>query len=378
MAQWTGDKTHAMPPQPTVAELMWNPDVRPLWAAVFFAFGLLWGSFFNVAIYRMPMGMSVNRPKRSFCFRCGTMIGALENIPVLSWLLQRGRCRHCGARVSPRYAVVELLTAFVFLGLFLTANPPGAAAFSFATLWYCAFAGLLIIGTFTDFDHWIIPDEVTIGGTIAGLVASLAIGLLDGASVLTHSGPFPALRTVWGGPWFGYVEALIPGGTPWADRIEPYWWEGTANSILGAIFGPALLLGVGKMGKLLFRKDAMGFGDVKLFGAIGATLGPINCLVVLMISAMFGTAAGLCSGILSRVFADKNPPLRAGLQLPPPDLPEDAPARPLETFLAKMDKASYGGMQRHLPYGPWIALAALIVLMFSAQVRDGIAVILAP
>lgn len=367
-----------MPPSPTVSELMWNADMRPLWAGVFFMMGLLWGSFFNVAIYRMPMGMSVNRPKRSFCFRCGTMIGALENIPVLSWLLQRGRCRHCGAAYSGRYALVELLTGCLFMGLFLTTNPAGSASFSIATIWYCAFAGLLVIGTFTDFDHWIIPDEVTIGGTVAGLVASLAIGLVDGASVLTHSGPFPALRTVWGGPWFGYVEAMIPGATPWAGRIEPFWWEGSVNAVLGALFGPALLLGVGKMGKVLFRKDAMGFGDVKLFGAIGATLGPVNCLVVLMISAMFGSVAGLGTGLASRLFADRNPPLRAGMELPGPVVAEGEEPRPLDRFLERMKEAPYGGMQHHLPYGPWIALAALMVLMFSAQVRDGIAVILAP
>ncbi len=365
-------------PVPTVSELLWNADMRPLWAGVFFLFGLLWGSFFNVAIYRLPMGMSVNRPRRSFCFRCGTTIGALENIPVVSWLVQRGRCRHCGARISPRYAIVELLTACLFTGLFLTANPPGSATFSIATIWYCAFAGLLVIGTFTDLDPWIIPDEVTIGGTVAGLVASLAIGLVDGASVLTHSGPFPALRTVWGGPWFGYVEALIPGGTPWAEKVRPLWWEGSLNAILGALFGPALLMGVGKMGKVLFRKEAMGFGDVKLFGAIGATLGPINCLVVLMISAMLGSVAGITTGIASRVRADRHPPLREGLDLPAPPGGEDGAPRPLDRFLELMRGAPYGGMQHHLPYGPWIAVAALFVLMFSAHVRDGIGRLLAP
>lgn len=368
-----------MPPEPTMYEMMWNPTVYPFWIGMSLFLGLLWGSFFNVAIYRLPMGMSVNRPRRSFCFGCGTQLGVLENIPVLSLLFQKARCRHCNARVSPRYAVVELLTAALFVIIFMAANPPEATHFAVATIWYWAFAGLLIIGTFTDFDHWIIPDEVTIGGTVAALIFALIIGIVDRQSILTAAGPFPALRAVAGGSWVDYVEVLIIGSTQFIPKLTPMWWEGPANAVLGAMFGPALLYGIGEFGRILFRKDAMGFGDVKLFALIGATLGPVNCLVVLMISAMFGSVAGIIPMILAKFRSRTETVLMRGRDLPAaPSDPDMDVVDPQEKFLELMKDFVPPNAPHHLPYGPWIALAALIVLIFSTQVRTGLQAMLSP
>jgi len=368
-----------MPPEPTMYEMLWNPTVYPFWVGMSLFLGLLWGSFFNVAIYRLPLGMSVNRPRRSFCFGCGTQLGVLENIPVLSLLLQRSRCRHCNANVSPRYAIVELLTGALFVVLFMTANPPGAEHFAIATIWYWAFAGLLVVGTFTDFDHWIIPDEVTKGGTVAALICALVIGLVDRQSILTAAGPFPALRAVHGGNWVDYVEVLIIGSTPFLPKLSPMWWEGPVNAVLGAIFGPALLYGVGEFGRILFRKDAMGFGDVKLFALIGATLGPVNCLVVLMISSMFGSVAGVIPIILSKFKSRTETVLMRGRELPAPaNEPDVEGGDPQAKYLSLMKDFIPPNAPHHLPYGPWIALAALIVLIFSTQVRSGLQAILAP
>jgi leader peptidase (prepilin peptidase)/N-methyltransferase len=153
-----------MPPDPAAAAepaiSLLGPQVYPLWLGFSFVVGLLWGSFFNVCIYRAPIGLSPTRPRRSFCFSCGTPIAWFDNIPLLSWLWLRGRCRHCGSRISPRYFVIELLTGALFALLWWSTNRPEVAlerGFSAAVFWYAAVAGMLLIGAMTDIDHWIIP-----------------------------------------------------------------------------------------------------------------------------------------------------------------------------------------------------------------------------
>ena len=139
-----------------------------------FVFGACVGSFLNVCIYRLPLNLSVNQPRRSFCPSCKTQIPWHQNLPLVSWLALRGRCANCGARIAFRYFAVELLTAFFFLIIWKAFPWPIAIA-------YWVFIALVIAATFIDFEHFIIPDEITIGGTVVGLIASIAVPQLMGA-----------------------------------------------------------------------------------------------------------------------------------------------------------------------------------------------------
>jgi leader peptidase (prepilin peptidase) / N-methyltransferase len=140
----------------------------PLVSAFVFVVGACIGSFLNVAIYRLPRDLSVNFPRRSFCPACQKQIPWQQNLPLVSWLLLRGRCDNCEARISVRYFAVELLTAVSFLIIWRSFPPPLAAA-------YCLFVAFVVAATFIDFEHFIIPDEITIGGTIIGILASVIV-----------------------------------------------------------------------------------------------------------------------------------------------------------------------------------------------------------
>ena len=141
----------------------------PLIASAIFVFGLIFGSFLNVCIYRLPRDLSVSDPPRSACPKCQHQIAFYDNIPVLSWLLLRGRCRSCGASISPRYLLIEFLTGFLFLacywqfGLTLTA------------LKYCVFAFLLLGLIFTDAETKLLPDTLTLTGLGFCLIFSLLV-----------------------------------------------------------------------------------------------------------------------------------------------------------------------------------------------------------
>ena len=139
------------------------------------------GSFLNVVIYRMPLGISVNNPRRSFCPSCKYKIPMWQNIPLLSWLLLRGKCANCGGTISIRYFLVELLTGVMFYLVFLKISGEYAAVgnpWPMIQMWgpqvLClwVFMSLLISGTFIDIDHFILPHRITIGGTVLGVLAS--------------------------------------------------------------------------------------------------------------------------------------------------------------------------------------------------------------
>ena len=138
-----------------------------------FVMGAVIGSFLNVCIYRLPRDLSVNEPRRSFCPACQKPIPWQQNLPLLSWLWLRGKCANCGSRIAFRYFAVELLTALLCLAVWMVFRWPIALA-------YWLFVSLLIGATFIDFEHFIIPDEITIGGTVAGVLASLALPILMG------------------------------------------------------------------------------------------------------------------------------------------------------------------------------------------------------
>src|SRR4051812_35084646 len=141
---------------------------RFLSAAFAFCLGAAVGSFLNVCIYRLPLDLSVNQPRRSFCPSCKKQLTWFQNIPLFSWLFLGGKCASCGGRIAFRYFAVELLTALLFLCVWKFFPWQMAIA-------YWVFVSLLIAATFIDFEHFIIPDEITIGGTIAGIIASVIV-----------------------------------------------------------------------------------------------------------------------------------------------------------------------------------------------------------
>ena len=220
-------------------------------------FGLVFGSFLNVCIYRMPRELSVVRP-RSACPACDAPIAGYDNIPIVSWLILRGHCRRCKAPISPRYAAVELLTGIFFVLSYLAANSlPEAAK-------YCVFCFLLIGLVFTDAETRILPDLLTKPGIVLGLLFSAFVPV---------EGPAQALMERWGDfDWrlFSFI-----------------------NSLAGAIFGAAFILGVAFLYQALRGVEGMGMGDAKLMAMIGAFLGIKLTLLVLLLATLTGSLFGI-------------------------------------------------------------------------------------
>ncbi len=171
------------------------------WTVVLFTLGTFVGSFLNVCIHRMPRDESVVSPP-SHCPHCRYRIPLILNIPLVTWLWLRGRCRNCGAPISPRYFFVELLTGALFLAAWLgfgDASPGRALA-------YCALFSAFVVATFIDFEHFIIPDEITLGGAAAGFVASALVPALHGAAGATASMKASALGMAAGA---GVVYVIV-------------------------------------------------------------------------------------------------------------------------------------------------------------------------
>lgn len=226
--------------------------------------GLCVGSFLNVAIHRYGReGQSIGKPRRSYCPHCKATLGWAENLPLISYLIQGGRCRHCRAPISWRYPLVELLTALLWLAAAWRAEP---AAWPLALV-QCVVLSGLVVATFVDFDCFEIPDGVSIGGMFAAPLASLAVPALHVDS------PF----AIWlAGP------GLEPG------RLESLW-----VCLAGMLSGGGVLLAVGWLGRLAFRREAMGLGDVKLLAAAGGFLGPGAVLGSLVIASLLASIAGV-------------------------------------------------------------------------------------
>ena len=156
------------------------PHLYELLFQVFaFVLGAAIGSFLNVCIYRLPLGMSVNEPKRSFCPSCKAQIPWYRNLPLVSWLTLRGKCASCGARISFRYLGVELLTGLLFLAVWVKLMRGPETPWLLAPAYWILVA-LLVVATFIDFEHFIIPDEITWGGAVAGAALSYLLPPLMG------------------------------------------------------------------------------------------------------------------------------------------------------------------------------------------------------
>ena len=219
-----------------------------------FVFGLIVGSFLNVCIYRMPRRESVVSP-RSHCTSCGKTIAWYDNIPLLSFILLKGKCRHCGKNISFLYFVVELLTGILFVLMHMRFGL--SLEFFVFTALVCG----LIIASFIDLKIQEIPDEITMPGLIIGIV----LGFL-----------FPRLLS------------------------QSAHLKGLFYSFLGALTGGGLVYLMGVFGKAAFKKEAMGGGDVKLMAMLGAFLGWRLIILTFFLAPFFGSAIGIVEKIKNR------------------------------------------------------------------------------
>jgi leader peptidase (prepilin peptidase)/N-methyltransferase len=343
-------------------------------AVLAFVTGAAIGSFLNVGIYRLPRDISIRQPRRSFCPSCKTSIPWRQNIPIVSWLLLRGRCAKCGTRIAFRYFGVELLTALLFLAVWEFFPWQIAVA-------YWVFVSILLIATFVDLEHFIIPDQITIGGTVAGIVASFVVPELMNAdsrlAAVVRSALAAALGYVilWivlegGKIAFGKKRVKLDGPTPFswtrhgddADFIvgeeRGLWSDYFAREkdrlllrcdeakIDNRLIGNAVLefhynrvrLGneefvldtvdqiSGVASELEIPREAMGRGDLKFLAAIGAFLGWRGVLFSIFAGSVAGSLVGLTTLIVGkRVWSAK------------------------------------------LPFGPYLALGALIWMFFGEK-----------
>ena len=228
-----------------------------------FALGLCFGSFLNVCIYRLPRGRSVVAP-RSACPNCDDLIPLYHNIPVLSWLLLRGKCRACKQPISPRYLVIELLTGFLFLSCYTHLGLT-------LVMLKCVVLGYLLLGLiFTDAETKLLPDAMTLPGLVLGILFSLVVPVNDLAS------------------------RIVPGLVSAAVRSEVSWrlWS-LADSLLGAAVGASFLYGAAAIYLRARGVEGMGFGDVKLMALIGAFLGTKLTVLTIFAASLAGSLFGL-------------------------------------------------------------------------------------
>lgn len=246
-----------------------DPLVLAIWAVVFF-FGASLGSFLNVCIARWPAEQSVVSP-RSRCPRCGHGIAWYDNIPIVSWILLRAKCRGCGLPISAQYPLIELVVGIVWVlsvwyyGPSLTALRLGIAA------------TILLGVVMTDLQHYVIPDGFTLTGFLLGVLLPFV------ALVLGEQGPFAA-------PW---------------------------DAVIGAFTGAGLIAVVAWLGEIAFRKEAMGQGDVTLMAMIGAMVGPTRSILTVFLAAGIGAVVFLAVVMPIGALRAK----RAGQEFEPPLVP---------------------------------------------------------
>ena len=206
------------------------------WGVFFFVLGACLGSFINVVIHRLPRGESIVYPP-SHCPRCGHALSWWENVPLVSYLILRGRCRACHQTISPRYPLVELASALLLSSCYLSYG------LSIRLLWSGVFTLSLLAVFFIDLDHQIIPDEIDLPGIVLGLVLS-----------------------------------------PWTIGFVP--------SLLGGLLGGGGFLLIGLVASRILRKEALGGGDVKLMAMIGTFLGPQGVLLTTFFGSFLGALVG--------------------------------------------------------------------------------------
>ena len=344
---------------------VWAAVPFHFWSGMFFAFGCIVGSFLNVCIYRMPRGESLISPG-SHCPQCKYSIPWYLNVPLITWLYLRGKCANCQAPISARYFLVELLTGLLFLGSWLFAGRQSP----WLALIYCLIMAGFIVATFIDFEHFIIPDEITIGGMVAGFLCSVAVPALQGTGqrllaggrsflgIVVGAGVVYAILRV-GKLLFGRHKLELPSDTrvvftetalllpdkeiPYEDlffrKSDVITLEAKAVEMIDRCYKAVRIrlspdkLHIGDevlnpedvphlevvTDKMVLPREAMGLGDVKFMGAIGAFLGWQATIFSLMLSSIIGAFVGM--------------------------------------ILILLRKQAWSS---RLPYGPYIALAATI------------------
>ncbi|MFQ3168219.1 MAG: leader peptidase (prepilin peptidase)/N-methyltransferase [Limisphaerales bacterium] len=354
----------------------WTRAPFVFWSAVFFVFGAVVGSFLNVCIHRMPLDLSLAKPG-SQCPKCSFAIPWRLNIPIVSWLWLRGKCRQCAAPISPRYLGVELLTGLAFLASWLVFGEQTTPGVLLAVTWGFVLAGL-IVATFIDLEHFIIPDQITLGGVAVGFIVSAALPALhhlerpadslmaSGLGILVGAGAvfavlqlgkllFGRMRVPLGeGESATFTESALhlPGEVvPFEEiffrnsdtiRLHAKRLElvDRCHMNMDVALSPKRLLIGGESfdpetvpfikvetDELVIPREAMGFGDVKFMAAIGAFVGWQGALFSLMASAVIGAVVGV--GLIA---------------------------------IGRRD------WSERLPYGPYISLAAVIWMFFREEI----------
>lgn len=354
---------------------VWEQVPFHFWTAAFFVFGAMVGSFLNVCIYRMPRNMSVIAPS-SRCLHCERRIPWRYNLPLVAWLFLRGKCAFCGHWISVRYFAVEALAGGGFLACWLFFGP----AMGLAVIYGFVLAGL-IMATFIDVEHFIIPDEITLGGVVAGFFCSFLVPEIHGTEVRAEAMEASFWGIAFGG---GVVYVIVRVGKllfgrrrielredstivfgeeslflPQQEiRYEEIFYRRSDTVVVLAkkaelidrcFLNAEVRLSQHslKIGDEMFRpeavsylevvadrivipREAMGLGDVKFMAAIGAFLGWQAVLFSLMLSSIVGAAVGV--GLIA---------------------------------IGRRDWSS------RLPYGPYIALVAAIWIFLPDELRDG-------
>ena len=222
-------------------------------------FGLLIGSFLNVCIHRWPQELSVVTP-RSHCPGCDHLIAWHDNIPLVSWLILRARCRHCQCPIHWRYPLVELLTGLCFFWF------AAHAGISLNTLKYCVFSAMLIGLIFSDLETLLLPDEFTKGGFVIGLAISPFVPVPDAT--------------------FRFASEIL--GFRFGTRVDS-----VGEALLGGILPAGTLWLIGWLFERFRHKEGLGFGDVKMIAMIGAFLGLRGALLTVILGSIAGSVIGL-------------------------------------------------------------------------------------
>lgn len=307
-------------------------ELYPFWLGLTFVWGAVWGSFLNVVIHRVPHGHSVVRPP-SHCPRCHNTLRWWHNIPIASWLALRGRCAFCRAPISARYPLVELLTAILSVATFMLAvrAVPDGALGDVLAVWLLrfVFVGLLVAITFIDLDLRIIPHELSVSGLVLGLATSPLIGRFTGVG-FAESG----------------IGALIGGGVIFLI-IQIYW--------------------------LVRRREGMGGGDFVMMAMLGAWLGYEAVVFVLFASSLQGTLAAVVLYTLGSRGSEVTQGVGGeapGAGSPEPAADDGAAPQPGEEGPQEQEVAEEGFRTMEIPFGPFLALAALEWMYFEPWIRD--------
>jgi leader peptidase (prepilin peptidase)/N-methyltransferase len=299
-----------------------------------FVMGCVWGSFFNVAIYRLPRQMSLIRPG-SHCFSCDAPIAWYDNIPLISWLMLRGKCRHCGAPFSFRYFAVELISGLLFMLVMMKYSgvvvTKGRALVGMtAVVLHWLMVGGFVVLTFIDLDHKIIPDGVTLPGMALGLIASFVLPTL--------------------------VARYHP-----INAADISHWRGLLQGVIGLAVGGGIIYVIAVLGKAVFKKEAMGGGDLKLLAMIGAFMGWQLVLLVLLFSAFAGAIVGVTLIVIGQVRGSKLiKPLKDIVDNDPDERAREKAQKEIDAIVENQTAWS-----SQIPFGPYIVLGALIAFFFG-------------